>query len=49
MGSIRPSNIKRISEELVDNNKDLFNEDFPPMTNRRNGGPIGSIGRVAGS
>ncbi len=28
MGSIRPSNIKRISEELVDNNKDLFNEDF---------------------
>jgi len=28
MGSIRPSNIKRISIELVDNNKDLFNEDF---------------------
>ena len=28
MGSIRPSNIKRIAEELVDNNKDLFNEDF---------------------
>ncbi|MEM0139385.1 MAG: 30S ribosomal protein S17e [Ferroplasma sp.] len=28
MGSIRPSNIKRISEELVENNKDTFNEDF---------------------
>ncbi len=28
MGSIRSSNIKRISEELVENNKGLFNEDF---------------------
>ena len=28
MGSIRSSNIKRISVDLVDKNKDLFNEDF---------------------
>ncbi|MEM0159025.1 MAG: 30S ribosomal protein S17e [Thermoplasmataceae archaeon] len=28
MGSIRPSNIKRISSELVEEHKDLFNEDF---------------------
>ncbi|MCL4420916.1 MAG: 30S ribosomal protein S17e [Candidatus Thermoplasmatota archaeon] len=28
MGSIRPSNVKRIAEELVDKNQDLFNESF---------------------
>ena len=28
MGSIRPSNVKRIAEELVDKNQDLFNENF---------------------
>ncbi|AAT43405.1 30S ribosomal protein S17e [Picrophilus oshimae] len=28
MGSIRPSNIKRIAEEIVDNNPGIFNEDF---------------------
>ncbi len=28
VGSIRPSNIKRISEELIEKNKGLFNMDF---------------------
>jgi small subunit ribosomal protein S17e len=28
VGSIRPSNIKRIAEELIEKNKDVFNEDF---------------------
>ncbi len=28
MGSIRPSNIKRIAEDLVDKNPNLFNSDF---------------------
>ncbi len=28
MGSIRPSNIKRIAEEIVDKNPGMFNESF---------------------
>jgi len=28
MGSIRPSNVKRIAEELVDKNQNMFTENF---------------------
>ena len=28
MGSIRSSNVKRVAKEIVENNKDVFTEDF---------------------
>ncbi|MCL4358829.1 MAG: 30S ribosomal protein S17e [Candidatus Thermoplasmatota archaeon] len=28
MGSIRSSNVKRVAKEIVENNKDIFTEDF---------------------